>query len=123
MAALLSDLPIQKVIMDAEEKHGHETHMVIECVSKGELPDSHTGEETEDLVYWWVEFENQIKTFETFSGFNCLHLSMLQNALVVSLILNDVMFEPIICCALVGAMAFATVKGIPDTYWTAAGWM
>jgi Ca2+-binding RTX toxin-like protein len=25
--------------------------------------------------------------------------------------------------ALVGAMAFATVKGIPDTYWTAAGWM
>jgi hypothetical protein len=68
MAALLSELPIQQVIIDAEKKHGQETHMVIECVSKENLSEFASGEETEDSIYWWVEFEDQIKTFETFSG-------------------------------------------------------
>jgi hypothetical protein len=67
MATPLSELQIQKVIMDAEKKHGHETHMVIECVSKENLEEFASGEETEDSIYWWVEFEDQIKTFETFS--------------------------------------------------------
>ena len=67
MAVLLSDLPISKVIMDAEEKHGHDTHIVIECVSKDEIPEFHNGEETEDSVYWWVELEDQVRTFETFA--------------------------------------------------------
>jgi hypothetical protein len=67
MAALLSDLPITQTIMNAEERHGLDTHIVIECVSKEEIPDSHNGEETEDSVYWWVELEDQVKTFETFS--------------------------------------------------------
>ena len=66
MAALLSELPIQSTIMKAEEKHGYETHMVIECVCREDLPEHNTGDETEDTVYWWVEFEDQIKTFETF---------------------------------------------------------
>jgi hypothetical protein len=67
MAALLSELPISKVITDAEQKHGFETHMVIECVSKEDIPEFQESLETEDSVYWWVEFEDQIKTFETFS--------------------------------------------------------
>ena len=67
MSTLLSDLDITKVIMSAEERHGHETHIVIECISKDEIPEFHTGEETENSVYWWVELENQIKTFETFA--------------------------------------------------------
>lgn len=66
MAALLSDLPIESTIMEAEEKHGYETHMVIECVCKEDLPEQNTGLETEDTVYWWVEFEEEIKTFEKF---------------------------------------------------------
>jgi len=67
MAALLSDLEISRVIVSAEEKHGRDTHIVIECVSKEDIPETHTGEETEDSIYWWVELENQIKTFETFA--------------------------------------------------------
>lgn len=67
MAALLSDLEISRVIMSAEKRHGQETHIVIECVAKEDIPETHTGEETEDSVYWWVELEEQIKTFETFA--------------------------------------------------------
>ena len=67
MAALLSELPINRVIMSAEEKHGHDIHMVIECVSKADLEPFASGEETEDSVSWWVEFEDQIQTFQTFS--------------------------------------------------------
>ena len=67
MSILLSDLDITRVIMSAEERHGHETHIVIECISKDEITEFYNGEETEDSVYWWVELENEIKTFETFA--------------------------------------------------------
>jgi hypothetical protein len=53
--------------MDAEERHGKDTHIVIECIAKEDIPEFHNGEETEDSVYWWVELEDQIKTFETFA--------------------------------------------------------
>jgi hypothetical protein len=66
MTRLLSELPISKTIIDAEKKHGIDTHMVIECISKEEIPEQNIEGETEDSVYWWVEFENQIQTFETF---------------------------------------------------------
>ena len=67
MAALLSDLEISRVIMSAEERHGIDTHIVIECVSRENIPDFVSGDETEDMVYWWVEFEDQVKTFGTFA--------------------------------------------------------
>ena len=66
MTRLLSELPISQTILDAEEKHGVSTHMVIECISRKEIPENHTGEETEDCVSWLVEFEDQIINFETF---------------------------------------------------------
>jgi hypothetical protein len=66
MTRLLSELPISQTILDAEKKHGVETHMVIECVSREDIPEQDVELETENCVYWWVEFEDQIQTFETF---------------------------------------------------------
>ena len=66
MTRLLSELPISQTIFDAEEKHGIDTHMVIECASRKDILEQNVEEETEDSVYWWVEFENEIKTFQTF---------------------------------------------------------
>jgi hypothetical protein len=66
MAILLSDLPISRVIMDSEKKHGINTHIVIECIPKENILELNNGEETEDSVYWWVELEDQKKIFETF---------------------------------------------------------
>jgi hypothetical protein len=66
MTRILSELPISQTIFDAEKKHGIDTHMVIECISRQDIPEENNGEELEDSVYWWVEFENEIKTFQTF---------------------------------------------------------
>ena len=52
-----------ETIFDAEKKHGIETHMVIEAVSKTE---KESDEPTEDEVFWKVEFEDIKKTFENF---------------------------------------------------------
>ena len=66
MTRLLSEIPVSQTILDAEERHGTTTHMVIECISKEDIPEDNLEDETEDSVYWWVEFENQIMSFETF---------------------------------------------------------
>lgn len=65
---LLTEVPIISIAMQAEEKHGEDTHMVIEAVAKN--PDSNldidpSGVDVSDVV-WWVEFEDQVKTFDTF---------------------------------------------------------
>jgi hypothetical protein len=60
----LSELPFMEVILKSEEKHGINTHMVIEAVSKD---DNEEDEPDEDSVVWRVEFENEEKIFETFS--------------------------------------------------------
>lgn len=72
--ALVSELPIMDVAMQAEEKHGIDTHMVIEVVLKNpkevdeddETFETDYDEVDEEDVLWWVEFENQQLVFETF---------------------------------------------------------
>lgn len=72
--ALVSELPIMDVAMQAEEKHGIDTHMVIEVVLKNpkEVDEHDTTFETdydgvsEEDVLWWVEFENRQMVFDTF---------------------------------------------------------
>jgi hypothetical protein len=70
--ALISELPIFGLAQRAEEKHGVDTHMAIEVVLKDyieeklqddEYDPSYVGEED---VLWWVEFEHEIKIFDTF---------------------------------------------------------
>jgi hypothetical protein len=72
--ALISELPIMDVAMQAEEKHGIDTHMVIEVVLKNpkevdendETFETDYDEVDEEDVMWWVEFENQHVIFDTF---------------------------------------------------------
>jgi xylose isomerase len=66
MSIKLSDLPIFQLAIEAEKKHGEETHMVIEAVSKDPSKDVSDFDVTTEDVVWWVEFENQKKIFETF---------------------------------------------------------
>jgi hypothetical protein len=63
---LLSEIPLFDLIFAAEEKHGEDTHMVIEAVSKNENVTVDMNDVSVDDVVWWVEFEDQIKTFDTF---------------------------------------------------------
>lgn len=63
---LLSELPIMEVILAAEEKHGVDTHMVIEAVPKHkDSPDKMEDAEDTDVV-WYVEFKDTVKTFFNF---------------------------------------------------------
>lgn len=71
--ALVSELPILDVIKRAEDKHGLDTHMVIEVLFKEPeepeqtiLPESDESEVEEDKVIWLVEFENQKMIFDSF---------------------------------------------------------
>lgn len=72
--AFISELPIMTLAMEAEEKHGIDTHMVIEVVLKNpkEVDEDDLTAETdydqvdEKDVMWWVEFENQQIVFDTF---------------------------------------------------------
>jgi hypothetical protein len=59
----ISDLPLMYTIMQAEKKHGVNTHMIIEAIPKN---DEELNSPTENDVCWWVEFENDKKIFETF---------------------------------------------------------
>lgn len=73
--ALISELPIFDLAQRAEEKHGEDTHMVIEVVLKEYVAEKLEGEEEdydpsyvgEEDVYWWIEFENQVKIFDNFT--------------------------------------------------------
>ena len=60
----ISELPLMDLILQAEEKHGINTHMVVEAVSKDEEQEI---EPDEDSVVWWEEFEYNKKIFYTFS--------------------------------------------------------
>jgi len=62
----LSELPIMETIFKAEEKHGIDTHMVIEAIPKEGVDFDSQGDEKEEHVMWWTEFENQTQVFETF---------------------------------------------------------
>lgn len=63
----ISDIPIIDLAIQAEEKHGEETHMVIEIVPKNEVEENMGIDSlTEDDVLWWVEFENEQKVFDNF---------------------------------------------------------
>ena len=74
--ALISELPILGLAMEAEEKHGQDVHMAIEVVLKEGIEQDiidDVGNEDydpqlvgEDDVYWWVEFEDQIRIFDKF---------------------------------------------------------
>lgn len=63
----ITDIPIMSLALQAEEKHGEDTHMVIEVIPKSE-PDENVGIDslTEDDVLWWVEFEEEVKVFDNF---------------------------------------------------------
>lgn len=66
--ALVSELPLFGLAMEAEKKHGVDTHMAIEVVLK-DVPDDDEidpGEVEEEHVMWWVEFENDVKVFDNF---------------------------------------------------------
>lgn len=63
---LLSDVPIMKLALAAEEKHGEDTHMVIEAIPKNNDVTTDMNEVSVDDVVWWVEFQDQVKTFNTF---------------------------------------------------------
>lgn len=69
--ALVSDIPIIDLIKEIEEKHGEDTHMVIEVVVKNEdhvdIDEDNIGNLKESDVLWWVEFENDQKVFDNFS--------------------------------------------------------
>lgn len=55
------------VAIQAENKHGEDTHMVIEIVIKENVEENKGIESlTEDDVLWWVEFEDEQKIFDTF---------------------------------------------------------
>lgn len=54
------------IAIKAEEKHGEDTHMVIEIVVKEEKENIGLESLTEDDVVWWVEFEDQQKIFDDF---------------------------------------------------------
>jgi hypothetical protein len=71
--AFISELPIMAIAMEAEEKHGIDTHMAIEVVLKNPKEvdeDDETFETDYDQVdekdVMWVEFENQQIVFDTF---------------------------------------------------------
>lgn len=69
--ALVSDLPLFGVALEAEKKHGVDTHMVIEVVVKNvntvaEEEEVDPSILDEDAVMWWVEFENEVKIFDRF---------------------------------------------------------
>lgn len=63
----ITDIPIMDVAIQAENKHGEDTHMVIEIVIKENVEENKGIESlTEDDVLWWVEFEDEQKIFDTF---------------------------------------------------------
>lgn len=76
---LISDIPILQLAFEAEEKHGEDTHMVIEVVLKEDVPESKldSNEVTTDDVLWWVEFEDQQKIFDEF---DCVRTFLLEEA-------------------------------------------
>ena len=61
----LSELPLLDTILKAEDKHGVDTHMVIEVISKEEVEENYN-DPLESEVMWWVEFKDQYKQFNTF---------------------------------------------------------
>lgn len=67
---LISDIPILKLAYEAEQKHGEDTHMVIEVVLKNDIPEDKlkTNEVTTDDVLWWVEFEDNQMVFDDFAA-------------------------------------------------------
>lgn len=66
--ALVSELPIFGLAMEAEEKHGIDTHMAIEVVLKDvdDQEEIDPSDVEEEQVMWWVEFENEVKVFDSF---------------------------------------------------------
>lgn len=64
----LTEIPIIALAMKAEEKHGEDTHMVIEAIAKNPEVNIDTDPMDVDVsdVVWWVEFEDKVKTFDTF---------------------------------------------------------
>jgi hypothetical protein len=62
----IADLPLMEVILAAEEKHGIDTHMVIEAVPKHEDVENESNPLDTDVV-WYVEFKELVRTFFNFS--------------------------------------------------------
>jgi len=77
---LVSDIPIIQLALEAEKKHGEDTHMVIEIVLKEDVPESklYSNEVTTDDVLWWVEFEDQQRIFDKFA---CVEDFLLREAI------------------------------------------
>lgn len=76
---LVSDIPILQLASEAEQKHGEDTHMVIEVVLKEDVPELalDSNEVTTDDVLWWVEFEDQQRIFDEF---DCVKKFLLEEA-------------------------------------------
>jgi hypothetical protein len=63
---LLSEIPLFDLIFAVEDKHGVDTHMVIEAVSKNPNKDVDDFDITDDEVLWWVEFKDDRKVLNSF---------------------------------------------------------
>lgn len=63
---LLSEVPLFDLIFAAEKKHGEDTHMVIEVVPRDQDSMVDLNNVSEEDIIWWVEFKDQVKTFDTF---------------------------------------------------------
>ena len=62
----LAELPIMETILAAEEKHGIDTHMVIEAIPKHKNSPEDMEEANDDDVVWYVEFKDIVKTYFNF---------------------------------------------------------
>ena len=61
----ITDIPLYEIIKAIEEKHGEDTHMIIEAF----IDDDNIHEDLESQVpvenlLWWCEFQDQIKVFD-----------------------------------------------------------
>jgi len=63
---LLSEIPLFDLIFAAEDKHGEETHMVIEAVSKNPDKEINDMDVTTDDIVWWVEYKDDQRVLDTF---------------------------------------------------------
>lgn len=69
MSQPLNELPLHELILAMEEKHGVDTHMVIECFPQAGKDQEEASPDkipTEDDVVWLIEFKDIKMMFEDF---------------------------------------------------------
>ena len=68
----ITDIPLYEIIQEIEGKHGSDVHMVIEAIVDAEesvkdIEILHDGVPL-SRVYWYCEFQNQVKVFDDISS-------------------------------------------------------